>query len=187
MGDFCDERTSGAGREVIRGRTVGARVVKGVRGVRGRVKKVHRCGECNRTFPRWMNLKEHMGVHQGKQHVCAQCQQSYSQASNLRHHVTDMHTGVIFGCVVCGFRSARSDSVRRHMRTHYAPEREKELKDQRRTVAAIDVAEWAEEGDPPLGMVAVPSPREGGVSGVFKRGVWSLPTRWERRLWSPGL
>ena len=49
-----------------------------------------------------------------KKHKCDLCNEEFSNHGNLKRHKKSIHEGKSFLCEICGFKSARKDSLKRH-------------------------------------------------------------------------
>ncbi|KAJ3079959.1 Metallothionein expression activator [Quaeritorhiza haematococci] len=96
---------------------------------------------CERSFPRYYNLKSHMLCHSDQRpHVCTACKASFARKHDLQRHIRTLHaSNRPFKCPKCqqGFR--RATSFWRHM-----------LEEQQQEALAAQAAQAAQAPNPDL-------------------------------------
>ncbi|KAH7704194.1 zinc finger protein [Aphelenchoides avenae] len=84
--------------------------------------KPYACDECDFQTAHSVSLKRHKRIHSGeKPYECAICGERFRFYSNVRTHMASRHgseEGKTHACTDCDFRTAFSESLARHRRTH---------------------------------------------------------------------
>ncbi|KAK7067726.1 hypothetical protein SK128_024833, partial [Halocaridina rubra] len=76
--------------------------------------------ECNKTFPKYYDLRRHNKLHTGEHpFMCEICGSGFTDNNRLIIHVARLHTGKKpFECSVCEKAFCRSSDLIRHMKVH---------------------------------------------------------------------
>ena len=84
-----------------------------------KVIKVHKCGQCGKTWPTMTRLKIHIRSHTGdKPFKCDHCDKTFSQRGNLAEHVRT-HTGERpYACDICIRAFTTAWKLKIHIRSH---------------------------------------------------------------------
>ncbi|XP_068233088.1 zinc finger protein ZFP2-like [Palaemon carinicauda] len=84
------------------------------------MEKVYVCKECNKTFPKYYDLRRHNKLHTGEHpFMCEICGLGFTDNNRLIIHVGRDHTGrKPFECSVCDKAFCRSSDLNRHMKVH---------------------------------------------------------------------
>ncbi|KAK6310915.1 hypothetical protein J4Q44_G00189700 [Coregonus suidteri] len=77
------------------------------------------CTFCEKSFPRFWQLKEHLRSHTGeKPYTCEQCGRSFTKQCNLIRHAV-VHSGEKpYECTQCGKCFTQRSGMKSHQRTH---------------------------------------------------------------------
>ena len=77
------------------------------------------CSECDKSFVKAYNLKEHVRCHTGeKPYGCTECETRFASSSNLKVHMRT-HTGEKpYQCMTCGKSFSTSGYLEYHVRIH---------------------------------------------------------------------
>ncbi|XP_018418734.1 PREDICTED: zinc finger protein Xfin-like [Nanorana parkeri] len=83
------------------------------------VVKQYKCPQCERTFLRSTQLREHLYTHSGERpYQCLKCPKTFSRSTQLKDHQRT-HTGERpFQCAECGKTFTHSSNLIHHRRTH---------------------------------------------------------------------
>ena len=79
--------------------------------------KVHKCGECNKTFKHGFTLKSHIKtIHQELEKAsCEFCQKTFNHKSNMRQHLREKHDIMeVFNCDFCTKAFETSTELKLH-------------------------------------------------------------------------
>ncbi|KAH7704193.1 hypothetical protein AAVH_28619, partial [Aphelenchoides avenae] len=86
--------------------------------------KPYACDECDFQTAHFVSLQRHKRIHSGeKPYECAICGERFRFCSNVSGHMASRHgseEGKKYACTECDFRTAFSESLARHRRTHTA-------------------------------------------------------------------
>lgn len=84
------------------------------------MEKVYTCKECNKSFPKYYDLRRHNKLHTGEHpFMCEICGLGFTDNNRLIIHVGREHTGrKPFECSVCDKAFCRSSDLNRHMKVH---------------------------------------------------------------------
>ncbi len=84
---------------------------------RRRKAKIHKCQQCDRSFPSPSKHDRHQLVHTGiKAHQCPKCSKSFGEKGNLKKHQL-VHTGIrAYKCPTCSKSFAQKGTLTKHQR-----------------------------------------------------------------------
>ena len=82
--------------------------------------KSHSCPQCNKSFRRAFNLKQHIMIHTGeKPYSCPQCNKSFISNNHLKQHVmTHIEGERPHSCPQCNKRFIRPYDLKQHIMNH---------------------------------------------------------------------
>ena len=86
---------------------------------RGKRKRGHECGVCEKRFTRSGSLKTHMRIHTNeKPYECDMCEKRFTQSGSLKRHVRIHTKERPYKCDVCDKAFFESENLKVHMRIH---------------------------------------------------------------------
>ena len=73
------------------------------------------CDECNKNFPKRLDLLEHRFIHEDKRTIeCHVCAHVFCSRKRLRAHLCSIHLEKSFACEKCSYRAKNKPDMQKH-------------------------------------------------------------------------
>ena len=82
--------------------------------------KSYTCGQCNKKFFRYSNLKEHERIHLAASYPCPYCNKKFKQSNNRKSHMTTHTKAGSYDCLYCQEKFMRFAQLSEHLQKSHA-------------------------------------------------------------------